>query len=171
MPEKLRPRLSLFTFVACCDGSHSKEWPKSFVELKFSSKYLLMPVLYYPFDHGRWLSALCLKVEICTLAKFRADVLFTHSFMVLLQKKRKNSSTYIICKRKLKKEIPKLSCLDFWNLSKVLPDSSKAHFWSENNRRSCVSGISACQFQNCRSLDEPWIVWVWPATFKYGRAV
>ena len=38
---------------------------------------------------------------------------------------------------------------------------------------SCVSGISARHFWNCRGFDELWIFRVWPAAFKYrmGRKI
>ena len=36
---------------------------------------------------------------------------------------------------------------------------------------SCVSGISAYHFRNCRSLDELWFVRVRTASFKYGQAL
>ena len=38
---------------------------------------------------------------------------------------------------------------------------------------SCVSGISARRFRNCRSFDKLWIFQVWMATFKYqmGRKI
>ena len=36
---------------------------------------------------------------------------------------------------------------------------------------SGVSGISACHFRTCGSLDELWIFRVRPATFKYRRAL
>ena len=36
---------------------------------------------------------------------------------------------------------------------------------------SGVSGISACQFRNCRRLDKLWFVQAGQASFQYGRAV
>ena len=47
-----------------------------------------------------------LMFEICTLAKFRADVFFRHNFMILLQTSKQISFTLtkIICK-KLRKSL------------------------------------------------------------------
>ena len=73
---------------------------------------------------------MCLKSEINKLAKFRADVLFSHNFMIRLRISKKISLPLLRSYAKgLEREEPKLSYIDFCNLSKkFLPNSWRAHF-------------------------------------------
>ena len=73
---------------------------------------------------------LCLKFEINKLAKFRADVRFSHNFMIRLRISKRISLPLLRSYAKgLEREEPKLSYIDFCNLSKkFLPNSWRAHF-------------------------------------------
>ena len=79
---------------------------KNFIKLKFSSKYFLMPAsipyvhfitvddfhVFQPFSSGLpkvW-PVLYLKLEFCTLANFRVDVLYAHNFIYPASNKQLN---------------------------------------------------------------------------------
>ena len=126
------------------------DWPPDteiFCKWKSISKYLLMPAPKCP-NISWWIMlsyVLCLTFEICTFAKFRVDLLYSHNSMLLLsshtgKQKKSPLAKLTLSAKGFENEKPRLSCIDFWNLSKISPKFPESSFHSKKkSQRGLVS--------------------------------